>query len=173
MGSVLDVAFEKRVLHQLGPGLRDPKIRAKVVDHFMDVHGTNTSQGVRLHILVQQFIRVQLRAVGGQKENSDLCSMLIQPALYRSSLMDGVTVGNQKYFSLGLSRQPQQTTKKIQKHSCRETLPENHEGQPPSLGDGRDHVAAKALARSKDHWRLPAPSVGSSRLMVGTQPHLV
>ena len=166
MGSVLDVAFAKIVLHQLGPSLRDPKIRANVVHHFMDVHGTNTTQGVRLHILVQQFIRVQLRAVGGQKENSDLCSMLIQPALYRSSLMDGVTVGNQKYFSLGLSRQPQQTTKKIQKHSCRETLTENHEGQPPPIGDGRDHVAAKALTGAKYHWRLPAPSVGSSRLMV-------
>src|SRR5258707_5280712 len=145
MGSVLDVAFQKIVLHQLGPGLRDAKKRANVVDHFMDVQGTNTTQGVRLHVLVQQFIRVQLRAVGGQKENSDLCSMLIEPALYRSSFMDGVTVGNQKYFSLGLSRQPQLTTTKLPEASCRETLTKNHEGQPPSIGDGRDHVAAKAL----------------------------
>src|SRR5258707_13523558 len=111
----------------------------------MDVHGTNTTQGVRLHVLVQQFIRVQLRAVGGQKENSDLCSMLIQPALYRSSFMDGVTVGNQKYFSLGLSRQPQQTTKKIQKQSCRETLTKNHEVQPPSIGNGGIHMTRKAM----------------------------
>src|SRR5258705_9330530 len=71
--------------------------------------------------------------------------MLIQPALYRSRFMDRVTVGNQKYFSLGLSRQSQQTAKKIQKHPRRETLTKNHEGQPPSIGDGRDHVAAKAL----------------------------
>src|SRR5258707_10488025 len=130
----------------------------------MDVHGTNTTQGVRLSVLVQQFIRVQLRAVGGQKENSDLCSMLIQPALYRSSFMDGVTVGNQKYFSLGLSRQPQQTTKKIQKHSSRETLTKNHEGQPPSTGDGTHHVAAKTLTGAQQHCRLPPPPAVSTRL---------
>ena len=98
MGCVLDVAFAKIVLHQLGPSLCDPKVRANVAHHFLDVHGTNTAQCVGLHILVQQFIRVQLRAVGGQKENSDLCSMLIQPAPHRSGLMDGVTVGNRNTF---------------------------------------------------------------------------
>src|SRR6266481_524689 len=173
MGSVLDVAFTKIVLHHRGPRLRDPKVRTNVVHHFLYVNGTDAAECVALHILFQQFIRVQLRAVRGQKENSDLCSMLIQPAPHRSGLVDGVTVGNQKYFSLRLSRQPQQTTKKIQKHPRRETLTENHESQPPPIGDGRDHVAAKALTGAKYHRRLSASSVGSSRLMVRTQPHLI
>jgi len=77
-----------------------------------------------------------------------------------------VTIHNQKHLLPGLPRQAQQTAKKIQKHPRRKTLSENHEGQPSSIGDGRDHVAAKPLTRTKDHWRLPAPSVGSPNLMV-------
>jgi len=80
--------------------------------------------------------------------------------------VDWVTIHNQKHLLPGLPRQAQQTAKKIQKHSRRKTLSENHEGQPPPIGDGRDHVGAQALARSRDHWCLPAPSVGSPNLMV-------
>ena len=57
------MAFAKIVLHQLGPSLSDPKVRTNVVHHFLNVYGTDTAQGVRLHILVQQFIRIQFRAV--------------------------------------------------------------------------------------------------------------
>src|ERR1039458_2298199 len=128
---------------------------------------------VGLHILVQQFIRSQFRAIRWQAENPDLRRMLCQPSTDRPRLVYRVTIHNQKHFPPGLPRQPQQTAKKIQKHPCRETLTKNHEGQPPPIGDGRDHVAAKALTGAHHHRRLPATSPGSSRWMVRTKAHLV
>ena len=50
--SVLDVALAKVVLRQPGPGLCNPKVRANVVRRFLEVHGTDTAQRVRFHILV-------------------------------------------------------------------------------------------------------------------------
>src|SRR6266853_796958 len=155
------------------PSLSDPKVRTKVVHHFLNVYGTDTAQRIRLHILVQQFIRIQFRAVRWQAENSDLRRMLYQPSIHQPGLVYRVTIHNQKHFPPGLPRQSQETTKKIQKHPRRETLTKTHEGQPPPIGDGRDHVAAKALTGAHHHRRLPATSVGSSRLMVRTETHLV
>src|SRR5712691_7137805 len=99
--------------------------------------------------------------------------MLCQPSTNRPGLVDRVTIHNQKHFPPGLPRRSQETAQKIQKHPRREPLTKNHEGQPPPIGDGRDHVAAKALTRTKYYRRLPATSVGSSRLMVRTEPHLI
>ena len=92
---------------------------------------------------------------------------------HRSRLVNRVAIHNQKHLLPGLPRQAQETTKKIQKHPRRETLTENLEGQRPPVGDGRNHVATKSLTGTKYHWRLSASSVGSSRLMVRTKPHLV
>jgi hypothetical protein len=99
--------------------------------------------------------------------------MLCQPSVHQPGLVYGVTIHNQKHFSPGLPHQSQETAEKIPKHPRRETLTKNHEGQPPPIGDGRDHVAAKALTGAHHHRRLPATFPGSSRLMVRTQPHLV
>src|SRR5882762_11787709 len=167
------MTFAKIVLHDRGPRLRNPEVSTNVVHHLLDVDGTHTAQRVRLHILVQQFIGIQFRTVRRQEENPDLLTVLGQPTSHRSRLVHRVTIHNEKYLLPGLPRQAQQPAKKIQEHPRRETLPENHEGQPPPIGDGRDHVAAKALTGTKYHWRLPAPSVGSARLMVRTEPHLV
>src|SRR5438034_11397981 len=167
------MASAKIVLHHRGPGLRNPEVRANVVHDLLDVDGTYTAQRVRLHILVQQFIGIQFRTVRRQEENPDLLTVLCQPTSHRSRLVHRVTIYNQKHLLPGLPRQSQEPAKKIQKYARRKTLPENHESQSPPIGDGRDHVAAKALTRTKYHGRLPAPSVRSARLMVRTHPHLV
>jgi hypothetical protein len=125
------------------------------------------------HILVQQFVRIQFRAVRRQQENPEFVPGALPATASPIATCEPVAIHNQKHLLPGLPRQAQETTKKIQKHPRRETLTENHEGQPPPVGDGRNHVATKALTGTKYHWRLSASSVGSSRLMVRTKPHLV
>jgi hypothetical protein len=93
------MAFAKIVLHQLGPSLSSPKVRTKVVHHFLNVYGTNTAQRVRLHILVQQFVWIQFWTVGWQAENPDLCRMLCQPPVHQSELAYRVTIHYQKHFA--------------------------------------------------------------------------
>ncbi len=167
------MAFTKVVLHQLGSGLCDPKVRANVVHHFLDVYRTDTAQGVGLHILVQQFIGIQFRTVRRQAEYPNLLSVLGQPTADRSRLVYRMAIHNQKHLPPGLPCQAQQAAEKIQKHPRRETLTENHEGQSPAIGNCRDHVAAKTLAGAEHHRRLSAASVAASRLVIRTQSHLV
>jgi len=56
-----------------------------------------------------------------------------------------VAVRNQEYFPPRLPRQSQETAEEVHKYPRGEALTENHEGQPPSIGDRRDHVAPEAL----------------------------
>src|SRR3984885_7895 len=167
------MAFTKVVLHQSGPSLSDPQVGAHVTHHLVDIRRTDAAECVCLYILVQQLIRIQFRTVRRQAENSDLCSAPGEPAAHRSRLVHWVAIDNEKYFPPALSRQAQQAAEKIQEHPCREALPKNHEGQPPAIGNGRDHVAAKTLPRAEHHRGLPAASVTASGLMVRTQPHLI
>jgi hypothetical protein len=46
-----------------------------------------------------------------------------------------VTIHNQKYLPPGLPHQSEEVAEKIQKDPRRERLTENHEGQPPPIGD--------------------------------------
>ena len=167
------MAFAKEVPHQLRLGLRDSKIRADVAHHLPHVHRTDTAQSIGLHILVQQFIRIQFRTVGRQPENSNLPGMLRQPSIHRPRFVHRVAISNQKHSSPRFPRQSQEAAKKIQKHPRGEALTENHERQPAPISDRGDHVAPETLTSPQHNRRLPATSVGSPSLMVGTQSHLV
>jgi hypothetical protein len=72
-------------------------------------------------------------------ENPDLFMVLCQPPRHRSRLVNRVVIHNQKHLLPGLPRQAQETTKKIQKHPCGETL-KIMKANRPRVGDGRNHV---------------------------------
>ena len=61
----------KVFLHQLRPALGDAKIREHIGHYLLHVGWANTAECVRLQILVQQFIRIQFRAVRRQPEQPD------------------------------------------------------------------------------------------------------
>jgi hypothetical protein len=148
------MAFAKVILHRLGPSLRDSKIRANVAHHLLHVHWADTTQCVRLNVLVQQFIRIQFRTVRRQPENPNLCSMLSQPSTHGPRFVYWVAVRNQKHLPPRLPRQSQEATQEIQEHPRGEALTENHEGQPTPIGDRGDHVASETLAGARRQRRF-------------------
>src|SRR3990172_6361674 len=96
--------------------------------------------------------------------------MSFHPPRNKAGNMHGMLVYDQKDFALGMANQ---TSKKYHKNGCIESSLKDHEGQLPPIGDRRDHVAAKALARPRNHRGLPTPTPASSGLVVGTHSRLV
>src|SRR5437899_13044975 len=164
------MTFAKVVLHQLRSALGNAQIGADVAHQLLLVDGADAAERVGFHVLVQQFIGIQFRAVGRKPEELDARRVLCQPATHRRRLVHGVAIQNQKHFP---GDQTQQATQKIQKDRRGEALVKNHEGQSTAIGEGRDQVAAEALTGARHHGRLAAASIGAAGLMVGAQPHLV
>jgi len=141
----LDVAFSKVALHQFGPSLRDPKVRANVAHHLLHVYRTDTTQSVGLHILVEQFIRIQFWAVR-RSQKIRICAAC--SASHRFTNRDLCTgwpsaIRNTCLLVFRVSRRRRQ--RKFTKYPRGEALTENHEGQPTPIGDRRDHVASETL----------------------------
>jgi hypothetical protein len=66
-------------------------------------------------------------------ENPDLHAVLRQLMTQRSRLVYRVAIHDQKHLPPAPPHQAQSTAEEIQKHPRRETLTQNHEGQPPRL----------------------------------------
>src|SRR5271155_4861663 len=167
------MALAKIALHQFGSSLRDAQVGAHVAHQLVRRCRAGATERVGFHILVEQFIGIQFRAVRRQAEDADLFRVRGQPALHGARLVHRVAIHDEKYLPPTLPRQAQQPAEKIQKYPRGEPLTKNHEGQPSAIGNRRNHVAAKTLSRAEHHRGLPAASVAASRLMVRTQAHLI
>src|ERR1035437_4963673 len=81
-----------------------------------------------------------------------------------------MAVEDQEYFSLCIFNQ---TFQKRNANIGVEFAIENHKTQSPAIGNRRDHLAGKPLARNSDDWCLPNLAIRSSDLIVGADAHLV
>ena len=133
--------------------------------------GTLAADGVGLGVVVEELVGVQIRAVRGQEEKFDPPLLGFDPFLHAFGPMHGMPVDDQEHLAMPcLLEEP---TEELEKHPKPELPLENHKAQVSPVGDGRDHVAAKALARPRDNRRLASRCVRPSNLVVGPQPHLV
>jgi hypothetical protein len=58
------------------------QIATNLANHLRKVLGTLPTQGIGFHVLVKEFIGLQLRAVAGKKEQPNLISVCFEPRLY-------------------------------------------------------------------------------------------
>jgi hypothetical protein len=70
--------------------------------------------------------------------------------------MHRMTVENEESQAAAV---PQQATNEADHHLAGESLLEDHKGQTPLVGDRGDQIAAKPLARARNHRRLSTPPV--------------
>ena len=96
--------------------------------------------------------------------------MPMNPAFDLSGTMNRMTIYNQKNLLLVLFDQP---SKKGNHHCSGESLREDHKGQATSVGNRRDHIAAKSLTGSWNNGRVSFEAITASGLMVRTQSHFV
>jgi len=67
-----------------------------ILDHFFMSVGTSTSNSITLNIMIQHFVRVQLRAIRLKIKKFNLFRMCGQPRLNFSRSMSWMSINNQK-----------------------------------------------------------------------------
>jgi len=154
----------------LGTALGASQIRSNLLHHFRSVFRTLPTDCVGLDILVKAFVWIQLRTVAWQEKHPDICLMDLEPTLDSSRTMHGMTINDQKHF---LSVVPNQASQKPDHDRCCKPFGKNHKRQSPSVRNGRDHVAAKTLARARNHRRLSFGTVTSSGLVIRSHSHFI
>ena len=156
--------------HLWGTALGTPQVTPHIAHHLGLGARTPPSQRVGLDILIEQLVRIEVRAVARQEKEANLPPMACQPSFHTPGHMHRMPVHDEKDCA---SRMTDQSLQEHNKHEDREILVEDHECQLSTVGDRGDHVASEALSRAGDDRCLSAPPVGGTCLMVGAHPHFV
>ena len=167
---VANVWMPKVATNLLRSPLGAPHEASDVGQQLAPVPRPGPSHHIGLDVVVEILVRVELGAVAGQADQANLPPVPCLPPLHGGGLMAGMPVDDHEDLPPGMPEQPLQ---KGQPHDGREAPFEDHEGQVPTVGDGRDHLVPKALARAEDHRCLPASAPGAAGLVVGPHPRLV
>lgn len=162
--------FSKIVFDPFRTSLGAPKVAPNIFQQLHFVPGAFSAHRIGLHILIEQFIRVQLGAITGQEKKTHPQSMLFHPSLRRGGQMNRMPIHNQKNFSFGMANQ---SAEKSCKNGGGEPLFKDHERQLTPIRDCRNHITPKSLPCPQNDWGLPASSPRSSCLMIRPHPHFV
>ena len=146
------------------------QIRPNMSHHFHLIMGPTPTHRVALYILIQVLIRVQSRAIARKIKYLDSIFILLEPFLHLARDMDGMLVNDQKHIPSNLT---DQTPQKLLKYLSLKTVFENHEIQSSAIRNGRNHIAPKTFARSRDDGRLPTTPIRTTTGMVRTKTHLI
>ena len=146
------------------------QVRPNVVDHVLKCRRPFSANGVGFHILVEHLIGIEVRAVGGQEDESELGRVFVDPLLCFPGAMDRMSIHNQEDFSIRL---PLETAHEVNKHVRVELAFEHAEAKLASVSDGRHHGAARALTAARDHGGVPFHTVAASALIVHANAHFV
>ena len=165
-GGVTDFRMPEIGPHLVGSALDTPQVPSHVSHHLRSIARTSPPNGVRLDVLIEQLVGIEIRAVAGQEHEANLPPMACHPSCDSTGRMDGMPVDDEKDCA---ARMPDQPLQEREKDDAGEILAEDHEGQCPAVGDGGDHVASEALSRPGDDRGLSSPPVGGARLMLGSQ----
>lgn len=156
-------------LYFLRPMLSAPKKSSDVAYQLRLSPWALPPYGVGLDILIEQFVRVEMRTVSRKEINPDSPGMLY-PTYHRLRKMNGVTVDNQKDLAWVL---PDETFHEVEKQRCRKLPLENPESQCPPVGNRREHIATEPFACAGDNRCMSSPAVRGARLVIRTHPSLV
>jgi hypothetical protein len=95
LGGVAGVRVQKEPSHYLWLALPATQIGPKLFGELRGRAGTPPAGRVRLHILVEQLHRIQLRALAGQEVQLDPLGMSSNPGADQLGPMHGVAVHDQ------------------------------------------------------------------------------
>ena len=156
--------------HHFRPFLLSAKKAAYIFYQFFLIFCSLSAQRIRLHILIQQLIRIQFWTIARQIKNRERSPIFNNPFANPPGSMCRVTVDNQEHFPVVLLHQP---THKINEYPAVKLALVHHKCQMASVGDRRDHIASKSLPRPRYNRRLSTFGIRSSKSMVRTHPGFV
>lgn len=157
-------------MHDVRLSLGASEVETNIANHLWLVLGSLATYGIGLDILIEQFVRIQLGTIVREKEQADVTPMSLDPPFDFARTMHRMTIYDQKDLAGALTYEP---TQERDHDVANEILFEDHEGQTAAIGDGGNHVAAKAFPGAGDRGRLSFPPVGRACVMIAAQAHLV
>src|SRR3990167_8279859 len=104
-GRISDLVFMEVVSHFPWLTMCAPEEVPHISYELHFVSGALAPNRVGFNILVQEFVRVQFRAVSRKEEKANLPAMPVRPACYGGRDMHGVTIYNEEGFSLAVANQ--------------------------------------------------------------------
>ena len=158
-------------LYYLGLPLSAIEISANRFDHFFLAARSVASDRITFNILIQKFIGIQFRTIGRKIDPFDMVGMMFKEPCHYHGFMHWMLINNEIH-SLSAAVQ-YQSLEELYHHRGRKTSFENHKTEFPSVGNSRDHIAAKPFSRARNNRCVTSTTIGSSCGMVGTQPHFV
>ena len=161
----------KKATNQSGILLAIAQMRAHLPHQLKAMFGSAPTDGIGLGVVVEELVGIQVRPIGGKKEQLDLALLRRDPFANAAGPMNGVPVDDQK--DLPMARLFEQTFEELKEDAQTELPLEDHEREMTPVGNRRDHIAAESLAGSGNHRRLAFGRIRTPRLMIGPQPHLV
>src|SRR4030067_1043118 len=100
---VSHVLFVKVGTDDVGAAVRRGQMGSDAPDQFGLVDRSAAADGVGLDVLIQEFVRIQLRAVARKEEHPNLRRTAREPAGYRSGPVDRMTIHDEKKPTLHLA----------------------------------------------------------------------
>ena len=146
-------------------------MRPHLAHQLKAMFGPPPTDGIGLGIVVEKLVGIQVRSVGGEKEQLDFPLLSRDPCAHPAGAVDRVAVDDQE--NAPMASLFEQAFAKVKKDTQPELPLEDHETQLAPVCNRRDHVAAKALAGAWDNRRFALRRIRTTSLMVGSQPHLV
>lgn len=122
---------------------------------------------VALDVVIQEFVRIELGTVTGKEVEGNPAFRPGKPGLAHTRLMHRMAVDDQEHRTSELSLQ---SGEELSEHPRREAGQEHPEQQLTLVGQGRDLVAAKVLARARDHRGLAPRAEGAAGGLVRRSP---
>ena len=97
----------EKTSNQSGILLAVAQMRPHLAHQLKAMLGAPPTDGIGFGVVVEELVGIQVRPVGGKKEQLDLALLRPDPFAYAAGPMNGVTVDNQKDLSVaGLFAQP-------------------------------------------------------------------
>ena len=155
----MDMLFHKVPTNNLWSALSTPEIASDIFQHLCFILGPAFAHRVALHILIEEFIRIQFGAVSRQEEHLDRIDVGKKPARDFSGPVYWMPVRDQENSTTSIVLD--QSSKELDKHVGGELFFKDHKIQMALVGNGRYHVAAEAPSRRPNRsWPLPPWPLG-------------
>ena len=104
--------------------LAAPEVASDFAHQLCVITRPLTAQSIAFDILVEQFIRVQLRTITGQEDQPNPLLIVLDPVFHLVRAVDRVTVNNEIDSAITLA---EQAPEKLQENLGSEALLEHHE----------------------------------------------
>lgn len=162
--------FFENTLHYFRECLKLKKILLNIAFKLIERFCPQFSYGIRLYILIKQFIRVQFRAISRHSKHYDSRAVFRNPIFSSLGFMYRMAINNNKNLLPFMFNQP---FKKInEKPRCKFTSITS-KGKITTVGNTGNYICAKSFSGTRNYECLITRDPRCSRLVIRTHSSFI